>query len=401
MPGDDDNISNAGSHIVAPQYVESLLISDLWYVQPTDKASIGLPSYKPCTTDLSQFIAYYQAKVDGGMPQDTAIARALNHLATPAANFLRESSGASYEFKQRKDFKLFMKHVKRIFKIETSDGADHPLRSNHWYIKQRAFQPETPRNHKLMVMSSDAFNVTSQFAKLLLPTDANDRNVITDGAAANAWTHCLRMGILGPEEDAARPLGFPTARDRRAMAIGAAMAFQLDAFKSFQLNYVPGTAATDLQTHLENSIKDNATPCDLFNDFLHQSCELLTKMTTVKGDSLAQHFNRTNKNYNVMAISSNGNNPQGNKRNTRGRGRGGRGRGRGTYNPRQGNQHDNAPGRNPGQQPAKVGAVESQPLDSPNQEQTTSQQESPNQQEAPARVEALEFLNFFPHPNQF
>ena len=102
-----------------------------------------------------------------------------------------------------------------------------------------------------------------------------------------------------------------------------------------------------------------------------------------------------------MAISSNGNNTQGNKRNNRGRGRGGRGRGRGTYNPRQGNQHDNAPGRNQGQQQAKVGAVESQPLDSPNQEQTHTQQESPNQQEAPARVEALEFLNFFPHPNQF
>ena len=422
MAGEDDNNSNASApaaaQAVAPNYVESLLISDLWYVQPTDKVSISLPSYKPCTTDLQQFIAYYQAKVDGGMPQETAISRALNHLATPAANFLRESSGASWEFKQRKDFKLFMKHVKRIFKVESSDGADHPLRSNQWYVKQRAFPHGTPRNHQLMVMSSDAFNVTKQFAKVIIPDDDNSRDVITDGAAQLAWLHCLRMGVLGPEDEAEAPNAFPTDRDRRSMIVGAAMAFQIEAFKSFQLNYVPGSAAPDLQQHLETSIRDNANPCDIFNDFLHKTCELLTKMTTVKGDSLAQHFNRTNKNYAIMAVNAthqngnngpngHGNNNNGNKRNNRGRGRGGRGRGRGNYNPRNGNNSNpqvQNQGRNQGQQQANVGAVESQQLEgqsnSPNQ--THTQQEQPtNPQETPAPVDAVEFLDYFPHPNQY
>ena len=195
------------------------------------------------------------------------------------------------------------------------------------------------------------------------------------------------------------------------------MAFQLEAFKSFQLNYVPGTAAPDLQSHLEKSIKDNANPCDLFNDFLHKTCELLTKMTTVKGESLAQHFNKTNKNYAIMAVLANnhqgfkgpngtGNDSNGNKRNTRGRGRGGRGRGRDNYNPRPGqpNQHDQNQGRNQGHQPAKVGAVESQQLDSQShtQEQTHTQQEQSTQSQAtPAKVDALDFLDFFPHPNEY
>ena len=140
-------------------------------------------------------------------------------------------------------------------------------------------------------------------------------------------------------------------------------------------------------------------------------------MTTVKGDSLAQHLNKTNKNCAIMAVNASaqngsnkgpngsGNKPNGNKRNNRGRGRGGRGRGRGHYNPRNGNYtHDQNQGRNQGQQQARVGAIESQQLDGPSnyQNQTHTQQEQPNnQQEAPAQVEAVEFLDYFPHPNQY
>lgn len=381
-------------------FVESILVSDLWYIQPTDKVSQAMPAYKPYTTDLRDFIAYYQAKVEGGMPVPTAITRALSHMATPAANLLKESSGASVEFKQRTNFALFMNHVKRVFKVETSDMADNPLRSKQWFVKQRAFPQATPRNQQLMVMTSDAFKLALQFSKVLIPADANDRSGFPDAALKLSYTHCRQMGMFGDANDGnARPADFPTDRDRRAMAIGAAMAFHMEAVKTFQLNYVPGSAAQQIQTFLEDSVKSRDTPCNLFNDFVHDLCDSLTAMTTLKGESLAQHYNKTNKNYAVMAVQASG---QHNKNNGRGPNKDRKGKGNNKYkrgekgsgsNPNNGN--GNNQGNNSGPPAAKVGAVNS---DQPVNDGPVQQQQEASPQHGSAQASSVEFLDFFPAP---
>ena len=115
MAPTDRQPNSQGSGI---QFVESNLISDLLFIQKTDMVSIDPPAYKPYTQNLEEWISYYQSKIDAGMTVPNVLNKALNHMASPAAEFLKQAFRANADFKQRTQFNRFMNRVRKTFQIE-------------------------------------------------------------------------------------------------------------------------------------------------------------------------------------------------------------------------------------------------------------------------------------------
>ena len=148
--------------------------------------------------------------------------KALNHMACPAAEFLKEACRFNADYKQRTNFKRFMNRVRKTFQVESSDSSSNPLSSSKWYTEHSAVKSSDPRNHQLMVMTGDSFEVAEQFAQSIIPSNTV-RGTMSDGGIKNAFNYLREIGFFGENAPSIPHDEFPSAHDRRMMALGAAM----------------------------------------------------------------------------------------------------------------------------------------------------------------------------------
>ena len=225
-------------------------------------------------------------------------------MACPAAEFLKEACRFNADYKQRTNFKRFMNRVRKTFQVESSDSSSNPLSSSKWYTEHSAVKSSDPRNHQLMVMTGDSFEVAEQFAQSIIPSNTV-RGTMSDGGIKNAFNYLREIGFFGENAPSIPHDEFPSAHDRRMMALGAAMFSHIRAFKNFQKHCLPGTAANQVQDQLEEAYGAEAKPIDLFGDFMDDMCDTLTKLSMAKGETIAQRYEKSNPNpASVMPINS-------------------------------------------------------------------------------------------------